>query len=410
MSITVQKYGGTSLADSERVKAVAHRICKSFNNGGKVLAVVSAQSGMTDMLTQKIKEVCNDPHKRESDVVLSTGELISIGLLSIAINNLGVKALSLNSFQAGIFTEGEFTKSKILQINIEKIIKNFEYYDVIIIPGFQGVNENNEITTLGRGGSDITAVALTVSLKLREVEIYTDVDGVYTADPRIIDNPFKINELSYQEMLEMAGSGSKVLHSRSVELASKNEIKIKLLSSFNYNYGTEIKKEELCVEKPAIRAISNTKNESKITIFGISKDPKNIAYIFEEISKENINIDVIVQDLENNKSNISFTLSKEDFEETFEIVKRICKPLNAVDIVGNKNVAKVSLIGVGMKSNPGVAAKVFKTLAEKNIDILMISCSEIKISCIINEKDMENATIELHKNFFENKKIEGEFK
>jgi len=401
MDIIVQKYGGTSLADTQRIRAVAERIAETRKKGYKVLVVVSAQAGMTDMLVKKIREVCPAPHKREADVVLSTGELISIGLLSIAINSLGIPAMSMNSFQAGISTEGDYMRSKISTIKMDVIMSSFKFYDVIILPGFQGVNKNNEITTLGRGGSDITAVALAAALKINEVEIYTDVDGVYTADPRIVKNAQKIDRLTYQEMLEMSGSGAKVLHSRSVELAAKNDLVIKLLSSFNYVKGTDIRKEEDCMEKPSVRAISHNMNEAKITITGVGGDASNIAHIFREISKESINVDIIVQDMENCKSNISFIVSREDYSVAMETVKKICLSLGADEIKGDSHVAKVSVVGIGMKSNPGVAAAVFDVLSNEKISIYMISCSEIKISCIIHEKDTEHAVRSLHRHFFE---------
>ena len=404
MALIVQKYGGTSVADAERVKEVAKRVLKYKNEGHDVIVVVSAPAGTTDSLIRRAYELSETPNKRELDMLLTSGEQISIASLAIAIEDLGKKAVSLNAFQVNFKTTDEHTKATILDINTDIIKDKLSEGNVVVFAGFQGITENNEITTLGRGGSDTTAVALGAALNADEVEIYTDVDGIYTADPRVVKNPKKLNTISYQEMLEMAASGAKVLHPRAVEIAARYGIKIHLRSSFDDSTGTIVKeKGDESMEQVKIIGITSTKNEGKITLSGVPDKPGIAAKVFSKLAKAKINTDIILQSSSVTKefNNISYTVSIDDLKEAVEISQELRNELGAEGVSYDANIAKISAIGIGLKTHYETTAEIFDTLAENGINIDMISCSEINVSCIIKEEDVNKAVRALHEKFIE---------
>ena len=404
MALIIQKYGGTSVADAVRVKEVAKRVLKYKNEGHDVIVVVSAPAGTTDSLIRRAYELSETPNKRELDMLLTSGEQISIASLAIAIEALGKKAVSLNAFQVDFKTTDEHTKATILNINTDIIREKLSEGNVVVFAGFQGITENNEITTLGRGGSDTTAVALGAALKADEVEIYTDVDGVYTADPRVVKNPKKLNTISYQEMLEMAASGAKVLHPRAVEIAARYGIKIHLRSSFDDSTGTIVKeKGDESMEQVKIIGITSTKNEVKITLSGVPDKPGIAAKVFSKLAKAKINTDIILQSSSVTKefNNISYTVSIDDLKEAVEISQELKEELGAEGVSYDANIAKISAIGIGLKTHYETTAEIFDTLAENGINIDMISCSEINVSCIIKEEDVNKAVRALHEKFIE---------
>ena len=404
MALIIQKYGGTSVADAVRVKEVAKRVLKYKNEGHDVIVVVSAPAGTTDSLIRRAYELSETPNKRELDMLLTSGEQISIASLAIAIEALGKKAISLNAFQVDFKTTDEHTKATILNINTDIIREKLSEGNVVVFAGFQGITENNEITTLGRGGSDTTAVALGAALKADEVEIYTDVDGVYTADPRVVKNPKKLNTISYQEMLEMAASGAKVLHPRAVEIAARYGIKIHLRSSFDDSTGTIVKeKGDESMEQVKIIGITSTKNEGKITLSGVPDKPGIAAKVFSKLAKAKINTDIILQSSSVTKefNNISYTVSIDDLKEAVEISQKLKEELGAEGVSYDANIAKISAIGIGLKTHYETTAEIFDTLAENGINIDMISCSEINVSCIIKEEDVNKAVRALHEKFVE---------
>ena len=404
MALIIQKYGGTSVANAERVTEVAKRVLKYKNEGHDVIVVVSAPAGTTDSLIRRAYELSETPNKRELDMLLTSGEQISIASLAIAIEALGKKAVSLNAFQVDFKTTDEHTKATILNINTDIIREKLSEGNVVVFAGFQGITENNEITTLGRGGSDTTAVALGAALKADEVEIYTDVDGVYTADPRVVKNPKKLNTISYQEMLEMAASGAKVLHPRAVEIAARYGIKIHLRSSFDDSTGTIVKeKGDESMEQVKIIGITSTKNEGKITLFGVPDKPGIAAKVFSKLAKAKINTDIILQSSSVTKefNNISYTVSIDDLKEAVEISQELKAELGAEGVSYDANIAKISAIGIGLKTHYETTAEIFDTLAENGINIDMISCSEINVSCIIKEEDVNKAVRALHEKFIE---------
>ena len=404
MALIVQKYGGTSVADAERVKEVAKRVLKYKNEGHDVIVVVSAPAGTTDSLIRRAYELSETPNKRELDMLLTSGEQISIASLAIAIEDLGKKAVSLNAFQVNFKTTDEHTKATILDINTDIIKDKLSEGNVVVFAGFQGITENNEITTLGRGGSDTTAVALGAALNADEVEIYTDVDGIYTADPRVVKNPKKLNAISYQEMLEMAAAGAKVLHPRAVEIAARYGIKIHLRSSFDDSTGTIVKeKGDESMEQVKIIGITSTKNEGKITLSGVPDKPGIAAKVFSKLAKAKINTDIILQSSSVTKefNNISYTVSIDDLKEAVEISQELRNELGAEGVSYDANIAKISAIGIGLKTHYETTAEIFDTLAENGINIDMISCSEINVSCIIKEEDVNKAVRALHEKFIE---------
>lgn len=404
MALIIQKYGGTSVADAVRVKEVAKRVLKYKNEGHDVIVVVSAPAGTTDSLIRRAYELSETPSKRELDMLLTSGEQISIASLAIAIEALGKKAISLNAFQVDFKTTDEHTKATILDINTDIIREKLSEGNVVVFAGFQGITENNEITTLGRGGSDTTAVALGAALQADEVEIYTDVDGVYTADPRVVKTPKKLNTISYQEMLEMAASGAKVLHPRAVEIAARYGIKIHLRSSFDDSTGTIVKeKGDESMEQVKIIGITSTKNEGKITLSGVPDKPGIAAKVFSKLAKAKINTDIILQSSSVTKefNNISYTVSIDDLKEAVEISQELKEELGAEGVSYDANIAKISAIGIGLKTHYETTAEIFDTLAENGINIDMISCSEINVSCIIKEEDVNKAVRALHEKFIE---------
>ena len=418
MALIIQKYGGTSVADAERVKEVAKRVVRYKKAGHDVIVVVSAPAGRTDALVKRAYELSDTPNKRELDMLLTSGEQISIASLAIAVEELGEKAVSLNAFQVNFKTTPVHTKAKIINIDTQIIQEKLDEGNVVVFAGFQGITENNEITTLGRGGSDTTAVALGAALEADEVEIYTDVDGVYTADPRIVKNARKLKTISYQEMLELAASGAKVLHPRSVEIAAKYGIKIHLRSSFDDSTGTIVQKDEEfeklknqnvdkegeAMEKVKIAGITSSKNEGKITLFGVPDKPGIAAKVFSRLAKEKISTDIILQSSSINKelNNISFTVKIDDLKEAVAISEQIKEKIGAEGVSYKEKIAKVSVVGIGLKSHYETTAEIFDTLAENGINIDMISCSEINVSCIIHEDDVNKAVNALHKRFIEN--------
>jgi aspartate kinase len=402
MSLIVQKYGGSSVADIDRIKKVAKRIISNKKKGNDLIVIVSALGKTTDNLRKLASQINPvSPPEREMDVLTSTGEQISIALLAIAIDSQGFKSISFTGQQAGIITDSIHTKAKIVSITgTNKIKKELKKGNIVIVAGFQGIDEKNDITTLGRGASDLTAVALAASLKADICEIYTDVEGIYTARPQIVKDARKLKSISYEEMMELAGTGAKVMQLRSVEYAKNFGVDIHVRSSFNKRKGTIITKEENILEKTVISGISYTKDEAKISIMDVPDYPGIAAKIFTKIAEKNINIDMIIQNIsENKKSDISFTVIDEDFPKALRAVKDIAKKIGAKEVKSDKGIAKVSIIGVGMRSHPGVAAKMFQALAKNKINIEMISTSEIKISCVIRKNLAEKAVRAIHKNF-----------
>lgn len=406
MALIIQKYGGTSVADAERVKEVAKRVLRYKKEGHDVIVVVSAPAGTTDSLIKRAYEISDTPNKRELDMLLTSGEQISIASLAIAVEALGGKAVSLNAFQVKFKTTEDHTKAEILDIDTELIEEKLSEGNVVVFAGFQGITENNDITTLGRSGSDTTAVALGAALNADEVEIYTDVDGVYTADPRVVKSPKKLEFISYQEMLELAVSGAKVLHPRSVEIAARYGINIHLRSSFDDSTGTIVtdeKKGENSMEKVKIVGVTSSKNEGKITLMGVPDKPGIAAKVFSTLAKSKINTDIILQSSSINKefNNISFTVKTEDFKEALNVSEKLKDELGAQGVIHEEKIAKVSVIGIGLKTHYETTAEIFDTLAENGINIDMISCSEINVSCIIKEDDIEKAVKALHQKFIE---------
>ena len=401
MALIVQKFGGTSVGTIERIENVAKKVIKEVKNGNQVVVVVSAMAGETDRLINLAKEVDEAPFEREMDVLVSTGEQVSIALLAMTLIKMGYKAKSFLGFQIPIYTDGVYTKARITEIKPDNLKKALNEGNIAVVAGFQGIDREGNITTLGRGGSDTTAVAIAAALKADRCDIYTDVDGVYTTDPNICPKARKIKKISYEEMLEYASLGAKVLHLRSVEFAQKYKITLQVRSSFKDEEGTIVCKEEEIMEQPVVTGIAYDKNQAKISIIKVPDKPGIAAKIFGEIADENISVDMIVQNIaEDGKStDLTFTVTKNEFKKAMEIVKKIAKEIGAEDVIGDENISKVSIIGVGMRSHSGVAAKMFEALANENINIQMISTSEIKVSCIIAEKYTELAVRVLHDAF-----------
>ena len=401
MALIVQKYGGTSVANTDRIKAVAERVVATAKQGNKVIVVVSAMAGETDKLIRIAHEITDAPDEREMDMLLSSGERVTSALTAMAIQSMGYKSVSFTGRQVGIITDSAHTKAMIERISAERLVKAINEDKIPVVAGFQGIDESSDVTTLGRGGSDTTAVAIAAALKADLCEIYTDVEGVYTTDPRIVKEAKKLNKISYDEMLEMASLGAKVLHGRSVEFAKKYTVPLVVRSSFNYNPGTLIIKEDEDMEKIVVSGVAADKNQARITIMGVPDKPGIAANLFDAIANANIVVDIIVQNISSDTkaTDISFTVSKADSKRAFEITRNVSDKLGAKGVNMNTDVAKVSIIGVGMVSHFGVAAKMFETLAKEGINIMMISTSEIKVSCVIDVKDMEKAVKTLHDAF-----------
>ena len=406
MALIVQKYGGTSVGNPERIKNVARRVLATQQAGNKVVAVVSAMSGVTDSLIKLAKEVHPEPNEREMDVLLATGEQTTIALLAMALHGLGAKAVSLTGAQAGIVTDGLHTKAKIANITPKRVHALLDDGNIVTIAGFQGETPDGQITTLGRGGSDLTAVAIAAAIEADLCQIYTDVDGVYTSDPRIVPNASKLTEISYDEMLELAALGSKVMQARSVEFAKKFGVVFEVRSSFNDNPGTIVKEETAKMEDVVIRGVAVDKNQAKVTIAGVPDKPGIAAKVFKTVADANINIDVIVQNVsEKGFTDISFTVGSSEAAKSTKVLQPVVKEIGAREATSKADIAKLSVVGIGMRSHPGVAAKMFETLAANGINIDMISTSEIKISVIIALKDADKAARAIHDAFELGKRI-----
>jgi len=400
MGIIVQKYGGTSVGSIEKIKNVARRLIETQKKGYKVVCVVSAMAGETDRLIKLAYEITDYPDPREYDVLVATGEQVSIALLAMAVISLGSKARSFTGPQVKILTDESFSKARIVSIDTEKLIREVENGCIAIVAGFQGVDEEGNVTTLGRGGSDTTAVALAAALNADICEIYTDVDGVYTADPNICPQARKLRKISYEEMLEMASLGAKVLQTRSVEIAKKFNVPIHVRSSFSEEEGTMVTKEDEEMEKYVVSGITYNRNEAKLTISGIPDVPGVAAKIFKPIADANIVVDMIIQNVSSEgQADLTFTVAKTDSQKALEILQAVGKELGATRISRDENIAKISIVGVGMRSHAGVASQFFSTLAREGINIMMISTSEIKISCVIEAKYTELAVRVLHDAF-----------
>jgi len=403
MSIIVQKFGGTSVANPERIQAAANIAIKTFNQGHQVVIVVSAMSGETNKLIKLCEEMMPSPELREYDSIVSTGEQVTSGLMSLSLINLGFKAKSYSGHQVKIETDGAHSKARIINIEDTNLKRDLKNGFIAVVAGFQGVDKEGNITTLGRGGSDTTAVALAAALKAEECQIYTDVDGIYTTDPRVVPEAKKIKSINFEEMLEMASLGSKVLQTRSVEFAGKYKVKLRVLSSFSpNNEGTEINFEEKKnMEDPIISGIAFNRDEAEVNILGVPDMP-GIAYqILGPIAEANIDVDVIIQNLgQDGLTDFTFTVQKNDLKRTLKILNAKVKDhIKAREVKGDDKIAKLSIIGVGMRSHVGVASKMFRTLAEEGLNISTISTSEIKISVILEEKSLDKAVNALHKAF-----------
>jgi aspartate kinase len=396
MNTIVMKFGGTSVAGTEKIRNIADIVIKEVKNN-KIIVVLSAMAGETNKLQSFLDDFASQ-YSLESDLVLTSGEQVTIGLLSAQLKNKGIKSIPLLGWQIPIITDDNHEKAKILHIDNKRIEKFFEKNDVIVLAGFQGISLDGEITSLGRGGSDTTAVAIASSVGAERCDIYTDVDGVYTTDPNIDQNAKKIPKMSYEEMLEMASTGSKVLHTRSVELAMKNNLTLQVLSSLTKETGTFIVDEKELIEKEIVSGVSYSKNEAKVTISGILDKPGISAKIFSLMTENNINVDMIVQNISQDgiSANITFTINQKDFDLTKSVIEKNHNSLKYKSLSLDKNVAKISVIGMGMMSQAGVAEKMFKTLAKNEINILAISTSEIKISVLIEEKHTNIAVKSLH--------------
>ena len=400
MSIIVQKFGGTSVADTERIKKVAERVVRTRRAGYDVVMVVSARGKTTDELYTLAYEITDSPAKRELDMLVSTGEQISAALVAMAVNALGEKAISFLAHQVHIHTDSAHQSARIRKVDCERIVAALEERNVVIVAGFQGIDEKGNITTLGRGGSDTTAVALAAALEAEVCEIYTDVDGVYTTDPRIVPEAKKVDSLSYDEMLELASLGAGVLHNRSVEFAKRYAVPIHVRSSFSEEEGTRIIEEVKKMEDILVRAAALAKDEAKLTIRGVPDKPGIAAKICHSLAEKNINIDMIVQNTSSdNLTDFSFTVSKADLDDASRVTEEIRKEIGAKSVQADEKIAKLSVVGVGMRSHVGVAEKMFSALAEKKINIQMISTSEIKISVVIDEERAEEALRAVHKAF-----------
>lgn len=404
--LIVQKYGGTSVANPEFIKSVAKRVVATRKKGHKVVVIVSALGDTTDNLIALSKQITDSPSDREYDMLVSTGEQVSVALLAMAIHKLGVEAISFTGAQVGIITDSSYTKARIIDINTKRIETELRKGTIIIVAGFQGVDMNQDITTLGRGGSNLTAVAIAKALGADVCEMNTDVDGVYTADPRLIKNAQKLNTLSYDEMLEMASLGSQVLQARSVIFAKKFNVPIHVRSSFSNKSGTLITKEaKKMMEGVVISGVTSTKKESKLTVCDVSDKPGFAAKILKNLAQAEINVDMIVQNTSRTGvTDMSFTVPKSELNKAIKAAKAVVKSIKAGTVISDDDIAKISIVGVGMKSHPGVAAKMFEVLAKNKINIEMISTSEISISCIIKKNKADAAVKALHKGFGLDKK------
>jgi aspartate kinase len=400
MSLIVQKYGGTSVGSPERIANVARRVIGARQQGHDVVIVVSAMSGETDRLIGLAKQITEKPNPRELDVLLATGEQVTIALTTMALEGSGCPAVSYTGSQVRILTNSAFNKARIIDIDDARLRRDLHKGQVVVVAGFQGVDEHGNITTLGRGGSDTTAVALAAALKADECQIYTDVDGVYTSDPRIVPAAHRLDTVTFEEMLEMASLGAKVLQIRSVEFARKYNVRLRVLSSFEEGPGTLIISEEEAMEEPLISGVTVNKNEAKLTVLGVPDKPGIASAILGPVAAENIEVDMIVQNVgADGTTDFTFTVSRSDYDHALEILKGVAKGMKARAVEGDNKIAKLSVVGVGMRSHAGIASNMFKALAAENINIRMISTSEIKISVVIDEKYIELGARTLHTAF-----------
>ena len=400
MALIVQKYGGTSVGSIERIKAVAQRVIDLCKQGNRLVIVLSAMSGQTDALIQLSKNITDSPDPRELDVLMATGEQVSISLFAIAVKSMGYDCCSILGFQAGIQTDHIYGKARIRKINAKRVLKELDQNRIVAVAGFQGIDEHRNITTLGRGGSDTTAVALAAALNADMCEIYTDVEGVFSADPNICTDARKLNRISHEEMLELASLGAKVLEIRSVEFAKKYNVPIHVRSSFRTNEGTMVVSEEKEMENVMVSGIVYDKNEARVTVAQVPDRPGIAFKIFDPVFKAGIVVDMIIQNTSvEGLTDLTFTVTKTDFNQTLKLVKEVAQEIGAGEVLGDQNIAKVSIVGLGMRNHAGIASLMFETLAKENINISMISTSEIKISCVIEEKYTELAVRTLHEAF-----------
>ena len=397
--LIVKKFGGTSVGDKDRIMNVARRCAEDFKKGNDIVLVLSAMGKTTDELIAKAKEINPDPPKRELDMLLTTGEQVSVAMMAMAFDTMDIPAVSLNAFQVRMHTTRVHGNARLKRIDTDRIMHELEHRRIVIVTGFQGVNKYDNYTTLGRGGSDTTAVALAAALHADACEIYTDVDGVYTADPRIVPKARKLEEITYDEMLDLATLGAGVLHNRSVEMAKKYGVQLVVRSSLNDHEGT-IVKEETSVERMLISGVALDRNTARISVIGLKDEPGMAFRLFNMLAKEGINVDVILQSIgRENSKDISFTVSRDEADQAVKIIEGNKSRIGCNSISCNKEVVKVSIVGAGMMSNPGVAAKMFEALFNENININMISTSEIRITVLINEKDAERAVNAVHDAF-----------
>jgi aspartate kinase len=400
MALLVQKYGGTSVGTIERIHRVADKVAKAREEGHRLVVVLSAMSGETDRLIKLAHEVTNNPDEREMDMLLSTGERVTIALLAMELRGRGINARSFTGRQVGIITDSAHTKARIARVAADRIREALKQGIVPIVAGFQGINEQSDVTTLGRGGSDLTAVALAAALKADRCVIYTDVDGVYTADPNVVPAARRLDRISYEEMLELASLGAKVLQSRSVEFAAKFNVPLEVQSSFTEGKGTLVVKEDADMERVTVSGVTGDRHQAKVTIVGVPDRPGIAARIFGPIAEANVIVDMIIQNVSQaSLTDMSFTIPRADLPKATPLVKRIAKDIDAKSVAVTESIAKVSLVGVGMRTHSGVAAKMFEVLSKEGINIMMISTSEIKISCVIEEKHLQQAMRALHKAF-----------
>lgn len=400
MSIIVQKYGGSSVADAEKIKSVARRVIRAKEQGNQILVVVSAMGKTTDALIELSRQITKQPYKREMDMLLSTGEVVSCALMTMALRSMGQEAISLTGAQAGIRTDSSHSQARITGISTKRMRRELDKGNIVIVAGFQGIDKEMDITTLGRGGSDTTAVALAISLSADRCEIYTDVEGVYTADPRIEPKARKLDELGYEEMLEMASVGAKVMHSRAVELGWVYGMPILVASSFNDRPGTLIHGGVSMEVKNKVSGIAHDMNIAKITVIGVPDKPGIATNIFEAIAGAGISVDSIVQNASINRiTDLTFTVARDDVDGVMGVIRPVAESIGAKDCVSDSTLGKVSIIGAGMQSSPGYASRMFKALSEENINIELISTSEIRITCIIDGEKVPQAIHALHKAF-----------
>ncbi|MDH4097134.1 MAG: aspartate kinase [Nitrospira sp.] len=400
MALIVQKYGGTSVGSIERIHRVADRVVRTQREGHRIVVVLSAMSGETDRLLKLAHEATPVPDERELDMLLSTGERVTIALLAMELRGRGINARSYTGRQVGIMTDSAHTNARIARVTADRIREALEEGIIPVVAGFQGINAQSDVTTLGRGGSDLSAVALAAALKADRCVIFTDVDGVYTADPNIVPTARRIDKISYEEMLEMASLGAKVLQTRSVEFAAKFNVPVEVNSSFKEGKGTLVTKEDTDMEAVAVAGVTGDRNQAKITIVGVPDKPGVAARIFGTVAEAHINVDMIIQNISQAATtDLSFTVPRVDLKKAVPIIEAVAKDIEAKSVSVTEAIAKVSLIGVGMRSHSGVAAKMFEVLAREGVNIMMISTSEIKISCVIDEKYLELAMRALHTAF-----------